>query len=146
MLPFTPCATCPATSSGSPISRPRRWRGSSPQVADESNPDRQPKTGGFLFMAHRTDDVRIEQGDELLAPMQVMRELPATERSEETTFAGRKAVHDILRGADDRLLVVVGPCSIHDAKAALDYAQRLKGERKRLEGDLAIVMRVYFEK
>src|SRR3954469_546326 len=98
-------------------------------------------------MSHiRTDDVRIEQGDELLAPMQVMRELPATERSEETTFAGRKAVHDILRGADDRLLVVVGPCSIHDAKAALDYGQRLKRERDRLESDLAIVMRVYFEK
>jgi 3-deoxy-7-phosphoheptulonate synthase len=98
-------------------------------------------------MTHiRTDDVRIEQGDELLAPMQVMRELPATERSEETTFAGRKAVHDILRGADDRLLVVVGPCSIHDAKAALDYASRLEAERERLKADLAIVMRVYFEK
>jgi 3-deoxy-7-phosphoheptulonate synthase len=94
----------------------------------------------------RTDDVRIEQGDELLAPMQVMRELAATERAQETTFAGRKAVHDILRGADDRLLVVVGPCSIHDAKAALDYAKRLAGERERLKADLAIVMRVYFEK
>jgi 3-deoxy-7-phosphoheptulonate synthase len=94
----------------------------------------------------RTDDVRIEQGDELLAPMQVMRELAATERSEESTFAGRKAVHDILRGADDRLLVVVGPCSIHDYKAAVDYAKRLKGERERLKHDLAIVMRVYFEK
>jgi len=95
---------------------------------------------------YRTDDVRIEQGDELLAPMQVMRELAATDRSEETTFAGRKAVHDILRGADDRLLVVVGPCSIHDYKAALDYAARLGGERERLAHDLAIVMRVYFEK
>ena len=98
-------------------------------------------------MTHfRTDDVRIEQGDELLAPMQVMRELPATDRSEETTFAGRRAVHDILRGADDRLLVVVGPCSIHDSAAALDYAQRLKVQHDRLKGDLAIVMRVYFEK
>jgi 3-deoxy-7-phosphoheptulonate synthase len=95
---------------------------------------------------YRTDDVRIEQGDELLAPMQVMRELAASDRSEETTFAGRKAVHDILRGADDRLLVVVGPCSIHDYKAALDYAARLKGEHERLRHDLAIVMRVYFEK
>ncbi len=94
----------------------------------------------------RTDDVRIEQGDELLAPMQVMRELAATERSEEATFDGRRAVHDILRGADDRLLVVVGPCSIHDYKAALDYARRLAGERERLAHDLAIVMRVYFEK
>src|SRR6476620_9413529 len=95
---------------------------------------------------YRTDDVRIEQGDELLAPMQVMRELPSTDRSEETTFAGRKAVHDILRGADDRLLVVVGPCSIHDYGAAIDYAKRLKGEHDRLGHDLAIVMRVYFEK
>ena len=95
---------------------------------------------------YRTDDVRIEQGDELLAPMQVMRELAATDRSEETTFEGRRAVHDILRGADDRLLVVVGPCSIHDYEAAMDYARRLKGERDRLRNDLAIVMRVYFEK
>ena len=95
---------------------------------------------------YRTDDVRIEQGDELLAPMQVMRELPATERSELATFEGRKAVHDILRAADDRLLVVVGPCSIHDYKAALDYATRLAAERERLRHDLAIVMRVYFEK
>jgi len=95
---------------------------------------------------YRTDDVRIEQGDELLAPMQVMRELAASERSEATTFEGRKAVHDILRGADDRLLVVVGPCSIHDYKAALEYAKRLKGERERHRHDLAIVMRVYFEK
>ena len=95
---------------------------------------------------YRTDDVRIEQGDELLAPMQVMRELAATERPEETTFGSRKAVHDILRGADDRLLVVVGPCSIHDYAAAIDYAKRLKGERERLKADLEIVMRVYFEK
>ena len=95
---------------------------------------------------HRTDDLRIEQGDELLAPMQVMRELAATEKSEETTFGSRKAVHDILRGADDRLLVVVGPCSIHDYAAAIDYARRLKGECLRLKADLEVVMRVYFEK
>ena len=95
---------------------------------------------------YRTDDVRIEQGDELLAPMQVMRELASTDRSEQATFEGRKAVHDILRGADDRLLVVVGPCSIHDYAAAVDYAKRLKGERERHAHDLAIVMRVYFEK
>jgi len=95
---------------------------------------------------YRTDDVRIEQGDELLAPMQVMRELPLSDRASETTFAGRKAVHDILRGADDRLLVVVGPCSIHEEKSALDYAKRLAGAREHLRHDLAVVMRVYFEK
>jgi 3-deoxy-7-phosphoheptulonate synthase len=95
---------------------------------------------------YRTDDVRIEQGDELLAPMQVMRELAASERAERSTFEGRRAIHDILRGADDRLLVVVGPCSIHDYKAAVEYARRLGAERERLAHELAIVMRVYFEK
>jgi 3-deoxy-7-phosphoheptulonate synthase len=95
---------------------------------------------------YRTDDVRIEQGDELLAPMQVMRELPGTEASEKATFEGRRAIHDILRGADDRLLAVVGPCSIHDYGAAVEYARRLAAERRRLAHDLVIVMRVYFEK
>jgi 3-deoxy-7-phosphoheptulonate synthase len=95
---------------------------------------------------YRTDDVRIEQGDELLAPMQVMRELPGTEATEQATFEGRRAIHDILRGADDRLLVVVGPCSIHDYGAAVEYAKRLAAERTRLAHDLVIVMRVYFEK
>jgi 3-deoxy-7-phosphoheptulonate synthase len=95
---------------------------------------------------YRTDDVRIEQGDELLAPMQLMRELAPTDRAETTTFEGRKAIHDILRGADDRLLVVVGPCSIHDYGAALEYARRLQPERDRHARDLAVVMRVYFEK
>jgi 3-deoxy-7-phosphoheptulonate synthase len=95
---------------------------------------------------YRTDDVRIEQGDELLAPMQLMRELSATDDTERVTFEARKGIHDILRGADDRLLVVVGPCSIHDLKAAHEYAARLKGERERLAAELLIVMRVYFEK
>jgi 3-deoxy-7-phosphoheptulonate synthase len=95
---------------------------------------------------YRTDDVRIEQGDELLAPMQLMRELPANAHSERTTFEARRAIHDILRGADDRLLVVVGPCSIHDLGAAMEYARRLKAERERHAHDLLIVMRVYFEK
>ena len=95
---------------------------------------------------YRTDDVRIEQGDELLAPMQVMRELAATDTTHKVTFDARKGIHDILRGADDRLLVVVGPCSIHDLKAAREYAGRLKAERERLGADLLLVMRVYFEK
>jgi 3-deoxy-7-phosphoheptulonate synthase len=96
---------------------------------------------------YRTDDVRIEQRDELLAPMQVMRELAATDRSEETDLRGPPgACTNILRGADDRLLVVVGPCSIHDYGAAIAYAKRLKGERDRHAHDLAVVMRVYFEK
>jgi 3-deoxy-7-phosphoheptulonate synthase len=78
--------------------------------------------------------------------MQVMRELPATERTEATTYEGRKSVHDILRGADDRLLAVVGPCSIHDRDAAMDYARRLRPLRDTLGDSLEVIMRVYFEK
>jgi len=95
---------------------------------------------------YRTDDVRIEQGDELLAPMQVMRALPASEETGRVAFEARQGIHDILRGADDRLLVVVGPCSIHDLDAAREYAARLKAQRDRLAGELLVVMRVYFEK
>jgi 3-deoxy-7-phosphoheptulonate synthase len=98
-------------------------------------------------MTHiRTDDTRIEQGDELLAPMQLMRELKASETALQTTFQARNHIHDVLRGADDRLVVVVGPCSIHDPKAALDYARKLKALMPELERDLVVVMRVYFEK
>lgn len=95
---------------------------------------------------YRTDDTRIEQGDELLAPMQIMREHKASERALKTTYQARSHIHDILRGADDRLLVVVGPCSIHDPAAALDYAKRLKALADELAHDLVVVMRVYFEK
>ena len=98
-------------------------------------------------MTHiRTDDTRIEQGDELLAPMQLMRELKASDTALQTTFQARNHIHDVLRGADDRLVVVVGPCSIHDPKAALEYAGKLKALMPELERDLVVVMRVYFEK
>ncbi len=95
---------------------------------------------------YRTDDTRIEQGDELLAPMQLMRELKAGDATLRTPFQARKDIHDVLRGADDRLVVVVGPCSIHDPKAALDYAHRLRALKDELERDLVVIMRVYFEK
>lgn len=95
---------------------------------------------------YRTDDTRIEQGDELLAPMQIMREMKASERALKTTFDGRRQIHDVLRGADDRLVVIVGPCSIHDTQAALEYAHKLKALAAELEEDLIPVMRVYFEK
>jgi 3-deoxy-7-phosphoheptulonate synthase len=78
--------------------------------------------------------------------MQIMRELKAGETAMATTFVARSRIHDILRGADDRLVVVVGPCSIHDPAAALDYAHRLKPLADELSHDLVIVMRVYFEK
>src|ERR1044072_2440285 len=63
-----------------------------------------------------------------------------------TVWQTRQAVHKILHGADDRLLVIMGPCSIHDVKAAADYAAKLKKAKERLAQDILIVMRVYFEK
>ena len=98
------------------------------------------------MVGYRTDDTRIEQSDELLAPMQIMRELKASDEALKATFEARGRIHDVLRGADDRLVVVVGPCSIHDPGAALDYARRLKPLADELRHDLIMVMRVYFEK
>jgi len=95
---------------------------------------------------HKTDDLRVREIKELAPPEQVLEELPITPRAAETTYTTRQAIHAILPGADDRLLVIIGPCSIHDPGAALEYASRLRAERQRLGGDLLIVMRVYFEK
>ncbi|NTV11278.1 MAG: 3-deoxy-7-phosphoheptulonate synthase AroG [Zoogloea sp.] len=92
------------------------------------------------------DDVRIKEIKELQPPAHLLRELPAGEVSSETTFQARQGIHRILYGADDRLLVVIGPCSIHDIDAALEYARKLKAEADRLKDDLLVVMRVYFEK
>ncbi len=75
-----------------------------------------------------------------------MREFPCSQSVSDTVYSARQALHRILHGMDDRLAVVIGPCSIHDPKAALEYAGRLKPVRDRLKGDLEIVMRVYFEK
>jgi 3-deoxy-7-phosphoheptulonate synthase len=97
-------------------------------------------------MTHQTDDVRIREIKELSPPSHVLREFPTSEKAGDTVFAARSAIHDILSGTDDRLLVVVGPCSIHDPRAARDYAGRLAGQRARLADRLEIVMRVYFEK
>jgi 3-deoxy-7-phosphoheptulonate synthase len=94
----------------------------------------------------RTDDLRIKEIKELVPPAHVLREFPLSDKVAETTFDTRQAIHRILHGADDRLLVIAGPCSIHDVKAAKEYAAKLKAERDRLAGDLLVVMRVYFEK
>ncbi|MDR2015942.1 MAG: 3-deoxy-7-phosphoheptulonate synthase AroG [Azoarcus sp.] len=92
------------------------------------------------------DDVRIAEIKELAPPAHILREFPATPEAAATAFNTRQDIHRILHGADDRLLVVIGPCSIHDAQAAREYARRLKGEADRLRNDLLVVMRVYFEK
>ena len=94
----------------------------------------------------KTDDLRILEIKELVKPEDVLRELPLSAKAAEVTFGARQAIHRILHGADDRLLVIAGPCSIHDVKAAREYALKLKSERDRLQDDLLILMRVYFEK
>ena len=97
-------------------------------------------------MLHLTDDLRIEKIRPLIPPAILMENLPITERASVTVAEGRQAIARVLRGEDDRLVVVVGPCSIHDVAAARDYARRLKAEADRLRGELVMVMRVYFEK
>ncbi|MCK0506960.1 3-deoxy-7-phosphoheptulonate synthase AroG [Aromatoleum anaerobium] len=92
------------------------------------------------------DDVRIQEIKELIPPAHVLREFPATPKAAEIAYEARQGIHRILFGADDRLLVVIGPCSIHDLDAALEYARKLKVEAARHKDDLLVVMRVYFEK
>ncbi len=97
-------------------------------------------------MLYRTDDLRIDNIRPLIPPAILMEEHPLTEKSSTTVARGREQAADILQGRDDRLLVVLGPCSIHDPDAALEYAQRLHAAADRLSRDLFLVMRVYFEK
>jgi len=95
---------------------------------------------------YNTDDLRICETKDVVAPIQVHDEIPMTDFAAANILKTRAAIHDVLHGKDDRLLVIIGPCSIHDPKAAVEYASRLKQEIDRLEKDLLIVMRVYFEK
>ena len=95
---------------------------------------------------HQTDDLRIMDVEEVHSPATLLKNYPLTESAAETVFGARHCAHKILHGEDDRLLVVVGPCSIHDTDAALEYAQRLTRMRKELGDQLHIIMRVYFEK
>ncbi|CAM5412921.1 3-deoxy-7-phosphoheptulonate synthase AroG [Eoetvoesiella caeni] len=97
-------------------------------------------------MSHNTDDLRIREIKELSPPAHVMREFAGTREASATVYAARHAVHDILHGQDDRLVVVIGPCSIHNVDGALEYADRLKALREQHKDELEIIMRVYFEK
>jgi len=97
-------------------------------------------------MPIRTKDLRVESIRPLLPPAILLEELPLSDAAALTVSRGRDEVARILRAEDDRLVVVVGPCSIHDPVAALDYASRLRGLADELAADLRIVMRVYFEK
>jgi 3-deoxy-7-phosphoheptulonate synthase len=94
----------------------------------------------------RTDDLRISGVRALIAPQLLLEELPVDAPALATVTNARQAIHRVLHGADDRLVAVVGPCSIHDSGAALEYARRLRAAAERHAHDLLIVMRVYFEK
>jgi 3-deoxy-7-phosphoheptulonate synthase len=94
----------------------------------------------------RTDDLRIREMKELVPPSHLIREFSCSEKASIIAANARTALHRILHGQDDRLMIVIGPCSIHDPKAALEYARRLVEQRERFSDDLEIVMRVYFEK
>jgi 3-deoxy-7-phosphoheptulonate synthase len=97
-------------------------------------------------MLNSTDDVRILELRPLLSPAILMEEIPASVTACAQVSRAREQMGRVLRGEDDRLLVVVGPCSIHDPAAGLDYARRLAKVARAVERDLLIVMRVYFEK
>ena len=95
---------------------------------------------------HPTDDLRVKHIDELLPPIAHLYELPISEQASELVAQTRQQIADILHGKDNRLLVIIGPCSIHDPQAALEYAQRLLPLRQKYAKELLIVMRAYFEK
>src|ERR1700689_1129743 len=97
-------------------------------------------------MFHPTEDIRIQWTKVVLPPVFLEEELPITEAASTTIFNARQEVSAILNGRDDRLIVLAGPCSIHDPKAAREYAGLLKGAIDEFSRDLRIVMRVYFEK
>jgi 3-deoxy-7-phosphoheptulonate synthase len=97
-------------------------------------------------MQYKTDDLRIREIKELTPPAHVLREFGLTEKAAKTVFEARQQIHRVLHGADDRMVVIIGPCSIHDVKAAKEYASRLAETRERLGRDLLVLMRVYFEK
>lgn len=94
----------------------------------------------------QTDDIRIAQTKELVSPNIIHEQFPITEKAADTTAKARQEIESVMAGNDDRLVVIVGPCSIHDPKSALEYGERLADLKQELANDLVIVMRVYFEK
>lgn len=95
---------------------------------------------------YKTEDLRIAQTCEVITPESLSEEYPITENAAKTVYEAREVIHKLLQGEDDRLMVVVGPCSIHDTHAAREYGKRLIALKDELSKDLFIVMRVYFEK
>lgn len=97
-------------------------------------------------MRHITEDLRIEKIEEAILPAELQEQLPITDSAAETTYRTRDQIRNILHGRDDRLLLIMGPCSIHDTEAAMEYAARLKPLAAAVKEDILLVMRVYFEK
>jgi len=97
-------------------------------------------------MRYKTDDVRVREIHELTPPSHLLREFAMTERAAQTVSRTRHDIHRILHGADDRIVVVIGPCSIHDVSAAKDFGGKLHELKTTLAADLLVLMRVYFEK
>ncbi|MEZ5651213.1 MAG: 3-deoxy-7-phosphoheptulonate synthase [Burkholderiaceae bacterium] len=97
-------------------------------------------------MNSKTDDTRIAMINDIAPPAHLLREFPCSGAVSDTVASARERIHRILSGEDDRLLVIIGPCSIHDLDAAREYAQRLSEQARRHANDLEVVMRVYFEK
>ncbi len=92
------------------------------------------------------DDLRIVAMEELTPPSQLLSAFPCRTETAQTVSTCRDNIHNVLHGTDDRLIAIIGPCSIHDPKAAMEYAERLREESERYKDDLIILMRVYFEK
>lgn len=116
------------------------------QKLDNPTHDREVGVADATLDTTRIDDVRIGAVRPLISPALLLDELPVPAATQTLVEDTRKAIGDILHGRDDRLLLVVGPCSIHDHDQALDYARRLKAAAEALKDDLLITMRVYFEK
>jgi len=95
---------------------------------------------------YQTDDVRITGMEEVIPPQELLQAISLTNQQTELVFNTREQISKILSGEDPRLLVIIGPCSIHDPKAALEYADRLTEQAARLDKSLCVVMRTYFEK
>ncbi|MDG6773207.1 3-deoxy-7-phosphoheptulonate synthase AroG [Thiomicrorhabdus sp. ZW0627] len=95
---------------------------------------------------YQTDDLRIKNITEVRPPCELHEQFPITEMAAQTVYDTRQQIHNILSGRDDRMLIIIGPCSIHDPEAAREYAEKLKAEIAKHKEDLLIVMRVYFEK
>ena len=97
-------------------------------------------------MKYNTDNVRIVSSAPMVSPNTLIKKIPQSTKASEGIFNARQVIKEIIYGEDKRLMVLVGPCSIHDTKAAIEYANKLVKLKEELNGDLFIVMRVYFEK